>query len=684
MSRSSLLSFFALGLFLVALPAALFKPGLPLALRGDEATWLGLTGSLLHDRDVDFSAVDAERVFSQFPFDAEVDFHLVSSENGRRYDATLLYPLLAAPFLGLLGSNGLLVFNLLLVMASIWVAGRFFDRRRLEGSLLLFATPFVLLSPVLIYAFWMRPSALLFFLGTLTFCEGWPEEGQEAAPWRRALAGVACGLLIAHLPYFLLLALPILYRLGRQERRGAAAFAVALVVALGLLAGIHQGVLGSPLPGNAGNTYTLEKASDEPWRSPNGAHPAPPPRPITGERLLLSPIDRRRGFLPYFPLALLALLLWRSPRREAPLLVALVVAILVQPWAGELAPGLPMNPALLPLYAAFLLFVRTIPILPVITASGLATLLLGLQLFGVLGSPIPDGGAHGHVRAFPFNRLPLDVEEIGPGSGLVRLELSGDAPAPVLWAAADQALLGGRELWTYGGETVELFLESQRPLDEILLQMRSIAVPNRLVLKHRGGEEVYDFSAAPAISQRKLKLAAGEKTARGTWIYRLQVASEKGAKPYWVGESEVGDYIGAAIAYIGTPEEVGRDLYDIDWLSCGFPKATWPAQENLALVRARNPGPFYWPSRGASRIRFASRWRNAEGQVVAENPSRSAVRSDIAVGEEVTSWLRVSTPAQPGTYTLEFDAVYENVGWFSAKNGDKTCRQTVTVVPKGS
>ena len=684
MSRSSLLSFFAIGLFLVALPAALFKPGLPLALRGDEATWLGLTGSLLYDRDVDFSAADAERVFGQFPFDAEIDFQLQSKPEGRRFDAAPLYPLLAAPALWLLGSNGLLVLNLALVMASIWVAGLFLARRRLEGSALFFAAPFVLLSPVLIYALWMRPSALFFFLGTIAFCEGWPEEGIVLPRWRRALAGAAFGVLIAHLPFLGLLVLPLLHRLWQQEKRALPVFAGALAAALFTLVGVHQAVLGTSLPGRDSTTYTLETAKDEPWRSPNGAQAAPPPRPVTAARLLMSPVERRRGFLPYFPLAILALLLWRSPRREGTLLVALAITILIQPWVGELAPGLPMNPALLPLYPAFLLFVRRIPQLAVIAASGVATLLLGLQLFGVLGSPIPDGGAHGHVRAFPFSRLPLDVEEIGPGSGLVRLGLSGDEPAPVLWAPADQALLGGRELWTYGGEKVELFLESQRPLEQILIQVRSIAVPNRLVLQHRGGEEIYDFAAAPAISQRQLKLAAGEKTARGTWVYRLEIASEKGAKPYWVGESEVGDYIGAAIAYIGTPEEVGRDLYGIDWLSCGFPKATWPAQENLALVRARNPGPFPWPSRGASRIRFASRWRNAEGQIVAENPSRSAVRSDIAAGEEVTSWLRVSTPAQPGTYTLEFDAVYENVGWFSAKNGDKTCRQEVTVVPKGS
>lgn len=678
MPRRALLPFLALGLVLIALPAALSKPGLPLALRGDEADHLGLAYSLLADGDTRFEARDAERVFGQFPFDAEIDFRLLEDPGGaRRFDAPILYPLLAAPALALIGSNGLPVTNLAFLVGAIGLAALFLRRRGLEGSLYL-AAPFALLSPALIYAFWMRPSALLFLLGTAAFTEGWADDGRPLPLWRRAAAGAALGLAAAHLPYLLLLAAPLLWRLFRQERRGAAAFAGALVAAGALLLAVQQMATGAPLAGREGQVYRFEKSSDEPWSQLGGAIADPLPRPFTAERLAIAPIERRRGFLPYFPMALLALFLGRASRREAPLLLALAASLLLQPWAGELAPGLPMNPALLPLYPAFLVLVTRIPPLAVTCGAAAATYLLGLQLFGVLGSPIPDGGAHGHVRAFPFPYLPLDAEEIQPGSGLIRMELSGDSPPPVFWAPADQAKIGGRELWTYGGERAELYLESPQPLPEIVLQMRSVAIPHEIVLEHRGGREVYDFREPPAVSQRLLKLEGGEKLARGSYLYRLLVKSQRGAKPYWTGENESDDYIGAAIALIGTPEELARDLYHPEWQSCAYRAEAPAGRQGLALVGVKNGSRFTWPSRGAARIRFASRWLDGEGRRLYDNAYRAPLLHPLAPGGEVTQWLRVETPAAPGTYILEFDAVYENVAWFSDRKGE-TCRQTVEV-----
>ena len=388
-----------------------------------------------------------------------------------------------------------------------------------------------------------------------------------------------------------------------------------------------------------------------------------------------------RGFLPYFPLALLALLLWKTPRREGLLAAALLGAILLQPWAGELLPSLPMNPALLPLYPAFLIFVRRIPPLAVIAAAGVATALLGLQLVGLLGSQIPDGGPHGHVRALPYSRLPLDIEEVQPGSGLLRQKQSGDPPAPVLWAPADQAFASGRELWTFGSERVEFFLESEKPLQTILLQVRSMALPNRVELRHQGGKEQYDFARGANLSQRLLHLGQGETTTRGSFIYRFEVKSDHAAKPYWSGESGEEYYVGAALAYLGTEEEVNRDLYHLTWPSCGAPPQLEAGSIALALARARNTSSFSWPIEGAAQVRIASRWLDPAGNRVAENTFRADLFEEAKPGEEIKTWLKIKAPTTPGSYQLEFDAVFENIGWFSAK-GAETCRQAVEVLPR--
>jgi hypothetical protein len=682
MTRRSLLPFLALGLFLAALPSALFKPGLPIFLRGDEADHLGLAYSLLEDGDTLFEKIDAERVFGQFPFDPEIDLRLRTGAEGvRRFDAPPLYPLLAAPAMAVFGSNGLLVTNMLLLVAAIALAAGFLARRGLLSPLF-FAFPFVLLSPALVYGFWLRPSALLFFLGAAAFTEGWADQ-LPLPRWRRALAGMALGLAAAHLPYLLLLALPLLFRLWSAERKSLGAFAGGLAAGFLLLIGVHQATLGAPYPGRSGEVYRFATAADQPWRSPEGKVAEPAPREFTAKRLLEGPVDRRRGFLPYFPLAILALCLWRAPRREWPLLLALAAGIAVQPWAGELAPGMPMNPALLPLYPAFLVFVARMPKLAVIAGSAAAMGMLGLQIVGVLGSPIPgDGNPHAHVRARPFPWLPMDVEEIGPGSGLLELEQSGDAPPPLLWAPNDLAVLGGREMWTYGREKVELYLESERPLEQELLQVRSVAVPNLIELRHGGGKEGYEFEKAPATSQRLIRLGQGEKNGRGNWIYRFEVKSEKGAKPFWTGESEVDYYLGAAVAFLGTPEELGRDIYQIEYLSCGYTPQAYAGTQGLGLLRAKNKSTFPWPSNGAARVRFATRWLDAEGKKVADNFTRSAAFQPVEPGGELKTWLKVENPKEPGSYLLEFDAVYENTAWFSEKNGGVTCRQPVEVLPK--
>jgi hypothetical protein len=42
---------------------------------------------------------------------------------------------------------------------------------------------------------------------------------------------------------------------------------------------------------------------------------------------------------------------------------------------------------------------------------------------------------------------------------------------------------------------------------------------------------------------------------------------------------------------------------------------------------------------------------------------------------------KVTAPPAPGKYLLELDPVFETVSWFSKKNGGKTLRIPVEVLP---
>jgi hypothetical protein len=50
-------------------------------------------------------------------------------------------------------------------------------------------------------------------------------------------------------------------------------------------------------------------------------------------------------------------------------------------------------------------------------------------------------------------------------------------------------------------------------------------------------------------------------------------------------------------------------------------------------------------------------------------------------GGRVSVQQKVVPPEAPGRYVLELDPVFETVAWFSEKNGGKTFRVAVEVLP---
>ena len=108
---------------------------------GDGATYYAMASSLAHDFDLRFEARDLERVRREYPggpegiflkrasgalvLDAGVGFpwlRRVRADEGRVYYAkAFAYPLVAAPFVRLLGIRGLLVANVLALALALWL-----------------------------------------------------------------------------------------------------------------------------------------------------------------------------------------------------------------------------------------------------------------------------------------------------------------------------------------------------------------------------------------------------------------------------------------------------------------------------------------------------------------------------------------------------------------------------------
>ena len=118
-------------------------PRASLGFKGDEATYYSLTRSLARDFDFTYQRQDLVRVWEEFPGPegiflkrgSRVDFERSSSfpfvrmirtedpARGRLYFAkSYIYPLFAAPFVLVFGTNGFLIFHALLLAACYGAA----------------------------------------------------------------------------------------------------------------------------------------------------------------------------------------------------------------------------------------------------------------------------------------------------------------------------------------------------------------------------------------------------------------------------------------------------------------------------------------------------------------------------------------------------------------------------------
>ena len=130
MDRSTGMGLLAVSLFLLIFPLTLPKPGVPQGLKADEAAYYMMASSLAHDRDLRLGVEDTERLFREFPFRATRNLIVMTDDGWQtaHYSKPLAYAVFAAPFARLFGANGLLLFNMVLLLGIVWM-GFFYLKR---------------------------------------------------------------------------------------------------------------------------------------------------------------------------------------------------------------------------------------------------------------------------------------------------------------------------------------------------------------------------------------------------------------------------------------------------------------------------------------------------------------------------------------------------------------------------
>ena len=147
--------------------------------QSDEATYYMITYSLVRDHDLEYRRADLERVWHEFPagptgvflktgrsvnFRVNAAFPFVhvrysaDPDNARLYfGKSFIYPLVAAPFVWVLGTNGFLFLHAILLALAIFCGYLFLEARMRSDLAAVLASGFFLASIVPGYIVWTTP-----------------------------------------------------------------------------------------------------------------------------------------------------------------------------------------------------------------------------------------------------------------------------------------------------------------------------------------------------------------------------------------------------------------------------------------------------------------------------------------------------------------------------------------------
>jgi hypothetical protein len=731
MGRTTRLVLVCLGSFLVLFPLTLSKPGVPATFKADEPAYYLMALSLARDADLRVEIRDVDRVFEEFPFSPAQNLLLMSPDRWSTvyYGKPYLYSLFAAPFVAAFGANGMVAFNMLLTLGMVWMGTLWLRRWNPEPLAALFAASFFLLSVGFSYVFWMQPE--VFNMAAVAAClffglhEPGPEGVGERRWWWAALSGAALALAVYNKPMLAALGVPVLWRMVRGRRvREAGAWLAGAALSLALAAGISVALTGKPTaylgmeraglrvcrPGEMpiqAETTTAEPRHVEAQKGGEARSwfwifriPKVPAEAFL-ENLGYFLWGRHTGLLLYMPFGALAVLLFLLHGRRSGVGWAIVGALAVValffllfiPFNWHGGGGFVGNRYFVNAYPAFLFLVtRIAPAWTVAAGYAWSGLFLSTLVFQPLGLAVAFPTLQSHTRNIPFRLFPLELSLQGiPGYHRV-----GRSGARVV-ARRDLALPMGETFWLRGGGEVEMWIETFEPVERLAFLVKNPAPGSAIELVVGEARERLELGRAEA---RLVSLRPGGPDrvswARGQryFVYKLSASMDRGTNRTWTVEVapppctdfafnprlEEDFFTGAELTYLGPGEGLEKDLYALEWVFARVPPRVKAGETFEAGVKLVNRSRETWPNQNAARVALSYHWLDAAGKPVVWDGERTDLPRPVPPGESVAVRQTVQAPAAPGTYTLVLDPVFEQVAWFSDRNGGRVARARVEVV----
>jgi hypothetical protein len=498
----------------------------------DGATYYGLAHSLADDFDFAYRREDLTRVWREYPSGPEGVFlkrgrdvqgitltgampfiALVTADDpdaSRLYYAkAFIFPLFAAPFVWLFGTNGFFVLHALLMTICFACAYGFLVARSAPVPALIFATAFLLLSVVPVYLVQFMPdffNLAMVLIGVFFWC--YKEAAAESSTccigrWRRQwligprsdiIAAVLLGLAVFSKPTLIFVVAPplLLAAARRQWRRALLIGAVFTAVVVGLFATNvaitgdwnYQGgdrktfysTLGSPLPGFPYQTERQRFDTTGIEKTTNRV----PVEVLTGRAAFLDVfrrnlvyfvVGRHTGLVPYFLPGVVAALLLLFTRRPRPRLwqwltlgaavASAMLLILYMPFTYSGGGGPVGNRYFLGAYP-LLLFVT--PPLTRLTSALVASSLSAAFTAPIISNPFFSAfhpGEHtktGLYRALPVELTLLNDLPVNVNPTRVKVPLGGTPPIQGYFLDDNAYSREGDGFWVRGESRADVML----------------------------------------------------------------------------------------------------------------------------------------------------------------------------------------------------------------------------------
>lgn len=570
------------------LAVAVDFPKAAFGFQSDEATYYMMAHSLAADGDLAYRRGDLERVYREFDSGPSgvflkrgrvLDFHGSSSfpfvgvtsapdpdTQELFYGKSYVYPLVAAPFVWLLGTSGFILLHAVLLAAMLLAGYLFLNARSSPAVSVVFATVFLMASVVPAYTVWTTPE--LFNLSMVVlgyFCWLFKEVADPTDPPRgtRWLFGAGSDMLAAFLlavatfskPSNILLILPLLGWLLVRRRFGRMLAAGTLYAAVGalLLAG-NVWVTGEwNFQGGERRTYYAkypfqdakvawneigqDKATDTVDMGVNG--------PVFGTYVLHDLgyffVGRYSGMLPYFFPGLFAAIAFLVVRRRRPGWQWMVFAagigeiLLMIVWLPDNyfgGGGAVGNRYFMSAYGVFLFMLPALESIGAAAAPGLVgalfTAAIVINPFFSAVQPA-EHAKQGLARLLPVELTMVNDLPINTRPDRVRIWYGTERRFQIYHFDDNAYLREDLSFWTRGRAVADLLVKTVEPASRLELNLQAGPIPTTATVRRGWWRQT--VTLAPGQSQTVNVPLDDGFPYKGTRVWRLSIASGDGFMP---------------------------------------------------------------------------------------------------------------------------------------------------------